>query len=99
MIPKVEGYQLACIIGDVVRPERVGDVLLCFDCLLSPTSFLHLPHFLCFSLVVRTLHLGVPWTMLQAFSSPNLVYQTLSVLGPIPLEHLQVKETNGYMVS
>lgn len=39
MIPKVEGYQLACIIGDGVRPERVGDVLLCLTVSLLPPHF------------------------------------------------------------
>lgn len=65
-------------------------------CVVHLLSFLPL-HFSIYSsslvpLVVRTLHVGVLWTMLQASHSPNLVYQALPVLGPISPEQLQVKE-------
>ena len=56
-------------------------------------SGLNLFYFLWFPLVVRTLHVGVPWAMLQAFPNPNLDYQNLPVLGSPPPEHLHVKET------
>lgn len=98
---EIKGWRmLACVhCWWWVRPKNVEDILLCFDCLLSPTPFLCLLYFLCFPLTVRTLDLGVPWTMLQAFPTPNLVYQTLSVLGPIPPEHLLVKETKWKVIS